>query len=73
MLLEKNWLELSIQRKKHIWVQYFLIKDRIAVGDVTLDHFPMDKIIGYHFRKTLPRFLSRKFYVDTEGIPDDTG
>lgn len=50
-LLEKNGRESITQRTKHIRVQYFVIKDRIAVGDVTLEHFPMDKILGYHLHK----------------------
>ena len=53
MLLEKHRCRLITQRKKHIRVRYFLIKERIGVGDLKVKHCPMDEILMDHFTKNL--------------------
>ena len=73
VLLEKNGQQLISQRKKYIQVRYFFIKDCIAVGDVNLEHFPMGKMLRFHFMKPLQGFLLRKLRAEILGIPDDAG
>jgi hypothetical protein len=42
MLLEKNGRASSSKRTKHMDIRYFFIKDRIASGDITLEHCPTE-------------------------------
>ena len=53
MLLEKNGKKSSTKNTKHINVRYFFIKDRIATGDVKIDHCGTKKMLADHFTKPL--------------------
>ena len=70
MILEKTGQKPNAQWKKYIWVRYFLVKDWIMVGDVTLECFPMGNMLGYHFTKPLQESLFSKFRAEIQGIPD---
>ena len=51
----------------------FFIRDRIAVGDVILEHFPTGNMLGDNFTKPLQGSLLRKLSVEIQRIPDDAG
>jgi hypothetical protein len=61
ILLEKNGGASSIKRTKHINVRYFFIKDRIASGEITVEHCPATEMLGGHFTKPLQGTMFRKF------------
>ena len=70
--LEKNGCDLSSQCTKYVQMYYFLIKDRFFVGDKSLEHCPMGKLLGDHFKKPPQGYLFRRFRAYIQGIPDDT-
>jgi hypothetical protein len=53
MLLEKNGRASSSKRTKHMDIRYFFIKDRIASGDITLEHCPTESMLADFFTKPL--------------------
>jgi hypothetical protein len=69
ILLEKNGRASSSKRTKHINVRYFFIKDRIASGEITVEHCPATKMLGGHFTKPLQGTMFRKFRAEIQGIP----
>ena len=71
MLLEKNGKKSSTKNTKHINVRYFFIKDRIACGDVKIEHCPTKEMIGDHFTKPLQGELFRKFRAEIMNIPEN--
>ena len=56
---------------KHIQVRYLLIKDRIGVRDLKVDHFPTGIIITDHFINPLQGEIFSKFRAQIQGIPDE--
>ena len=52
-------------------MRYYFIKDRVETGDVVIEHFPTEKMMGYHFTKPLQGTLFRKFRAEIINIPDD--
>jgi hypothetical protein len=71
ILLEKNGRASSSKRTKHINVRYFFIKDRIASGEITVQHCPATEMLGDHFTKPLQGTMFRKFRAEIQGIPVD--
>ena len=71
MLLEKNGNIPSTQNTKHVNVRYYFIKDWVETGDVVIEHFPTEEILGYHFTKPLQGVLLRKFRAEIMNIPGD--
>jgi hypothetical protein len=70
MTLETNGNVSISKRSKHIRVPYYLIKDRIASGDVTLRHCPAEVMLAGHFTKPLQgRNLSWQIRDEMQGIP----
>jgi hypothetical protein len=69
ILLEKNGRASSSKRTKHINVRYFFIKDRIASGEITVEHCPATEMLGGHFTKPLQGTMFRKFRAEIQGIP----
>ena len=61
MLLEKNGKKSSTKNAKHINLRYYFIKDRVEAGEVVIEHFPTEKMLGDHFTKPLQGALFRKF------------
>ena len=53
MLLEKNARMSSTKRTKHIDVRYYYIKDRVAAGDLRLEHCPTKEMWADYFTKPL--------------------
>ena len=68
MLLELNVMNYSSKRTKHIRVRYYLIKDRIAVSDIVVNHCPTGVIPEDHFTKPLQGVLFRKFRAEIQVI-----
>ena len=71
MLLENNGKKSSTKNTKHINVPYYFIKDRVETGDVVIENFPTEKMMGDHFTKPLQGALFRKFRAEIMNIPDD--
>jgi hypothetical protein len=71
ILLEKNGRASSSKRTKHINVQYFFIKDRIASGELTVKHCPAAEMLADHFTKPLQGTLFRASRAEIQGIPID--
>mmetsp|Transcript_13201 Transcript_13201/g.12816 ORF Transcript_13201/g.12816 Transcript_13201/m.12816 type:complete len:160 (-) Transcript_13201:301-780(-) len=69
MLLEKNGKKSSTKNSKHINVRYFFIKDRIATGDVKIDHCGTKKMLADLFTKPLQGELFREFRAKIMNIP----
>ena len=61
MLLVKNGKKYSTKNTKYINVRYYFIKDRVETGDVVIEYFPTEKMLGEHFTKPLQGALFRKF------------
>ena len=53
MLLEKNGLGSSSRRTRHIDIRFYFVKDRIAAGELSLEHCPTDDMWGDYFTKPL--------------------
>ena len=60
-------------KKKHILVGYVFIKDRIAVGEITLENCLTGKMLLYHFMNPLHSLLLMKFRTEIQGILYYTG
>ena len=60
MLLEQNGRMSSTKRTKHIDVRYYYVKDRIAAGDVRLEHCPTKEMWADYFTKPLQGALFYK-------------
>ena len=46
MLLEKNGMESSSKRTRHINIRYYLIKDKIEKGDLCVEYCPTDDMLA---------------------------
>jgi hypothetical protein len=53
ILLETNGKGSSSKRTKHINVRYYFVKDRIASGEVVIEHCPATAMIADFFTKPL--------------------
>ena len=71
MLLEKNGKKYSTKNTKHINMRYYFIKDWVETGDVVIEHFPTEKMLGGHFTNPLQGALFRKFREEIMNVPDD--
>jgi hypothetical protein len=69
IILEKNGRASSSKRTKHINVRYFFIRDRIASGEITVEHCPPTEMLADHFTKPLQGAMFRKFRAEIQGIP----
>ena len=49
------------KKSRHMNVRYFLIKDRVARGEIQIDHCPAAEMDGDYFSKPLQGALFRKF------------
>ena len=54
------------RKKKHILVGYVFIKDRIAVGEITLENCLTGKMLLYHFMNPLHSLLLMKFRTEIQ-------
>ena len=61
LLLEKNGRASSGKRTRHINIRYFFVQDRIASGDMTVEHCPTEEMIGDFFTKPLQGAAFKKF------------
>ncbi|GKY97397.1 hypothetical protein MPSEU_000698200 [Mayamaea pseudoterrestris] len=53
MLLEKNGRSSSTKRTRHMNVRYFFVKDRVAAGEVNIEHCPTGDMVADFFTKPL--------------------
>jgi hypothetical protein len=70
MMLETNGKQSSSKRTKHIRVIFFLIKDRVNNGDITIKHCPTGEMLAGHFTNPLQGPLFPKFRAEIQGIPE---
>ena len=52
-------------------MHYYFIKDQVETGDVVIEHWPTEKMLGDHFTKPLQGALFRKFRAEIMNIPDN--
>ena len=52
-------------------MRYYFIKYLVETGDVVIENFPTEKMLGDHFTKPLQGALFRKFRAEIMNIPDD--
>jgi hypothetical protein len=71
MLLERNGKKSSSKRTKHIKIQYFFIKDRVARNELTIKHCPTAEILADHLTKPLQGASFKKFRAEIQGISAD--
>ena len=69
--MENNGKKSSTKNTKLINVRYYFIKDRLETGDVVIENFPTEKMLGDHFKKPLQGALFRKIRAEIMSIPDD--
>jgi hypothetical protein len=53
ILLEKNGRSSSTKRTRHMEIRYFFVKDRVASGEVSIEHCPTGKMVADYFTKPL--------------------
>ena len=61
MLLESNGRGSSSKRTRHINIRYFFITDRIANGELSIEHCPTGKMLSDYFTKPLQGAPFREF------------
>ena len=61
MLLAQNGNRSSSQRTQHLNVRYYLVTDKIAKGEIWVDHCGSSHMIGDYFTKPLQGSLFKKF------------
>ena len=61
ILLAENGKASSGKRTRHINIRYFFIKDRVASGEVKIEHCPTNEMIGDFFTKPLQGMQFIKF------------
>ena len=70
MLLEKNGKLSSSKKTRHINIRYFFVQDRIAAGEVMLEHCPTEEMVGDFFTKPLQGATFRKFRDAILNLPN---
>jgi Reverse transcriptase (RNA-dependent DNA polymerase) len=60
MLLAKNGRQSSTKRTRHINIRYFFVKDRVASGEVSIEHCPTKEMVADYFTKPLQGALFYK-------------
>jgi hypothetical protein len=53
MLLEKNGRASSGKRTRHIDIRFYFVKDRVANGDLRIEHCPTEDMVADYFTKPL--------------------
>jgi len=61
MRLETNGRKSCGQKSRHIDIRHFFIKDRIASGDIILEHCPTEEMLADFFIKPLQGSPFKKF------------
>jgi hypothetical protein len=61
ILLAENGKASSGKRTRHINIRYFFIKDRVASGEVKIEHCPTNDMVGDFFTKPLQGMQFMKF------------
>ena len=60
--LQNNGRSSSGKKTRHINIRYYFITDRIANGDVRVEHCPTDRLIADFYTKPLQGHLFRLFH-----------
>lgn len=71
MLLERNGKASSSKRTKHINVRYFFVKDKIAKGEIDLEHCPTEEMWANVLTKPRQGRAWILFRSMLMGIPED--
>ena len=71
VLLENNGKKSSTKNTKHMNVRYYFIKYQVETGDVVIEHFLTEEMLGDHFKKPLQGALFRNFKAEIMNISDD--
>ena len=71
LLLETNGRASSSKRTKHIKVKYYLIKDKVDRGEVTIEHCPTEQMWTDINTKPKQGAVFRAFRGQVMGIPAD--
>lgn len=53
MLLEKNGRASSGKRTRHIDIRFYFVADRVASGDLRIEHCPTEEMVADYFTKPL--------------------
>jgi hypothetical protein len=61
MLLETNGKLSSSKRTRHIDIRYFFVKDKIEKGEIKLEYYKTDDMLGDFFTKPLQGILFIKY------------
>ena len=72
ILLDNNDRLSSGNWTKNIRVRYFLIKDRIAMGDMKVKYYPMGNMLASHLTKSLQVYNFHRFRAEIQGNLDYT-
>ena len=72
MPLERIERAYNGNKTKRIQVRYFLIKDQISSGDISIKYCPTGEMLVEHFTKQIQGALFRNFRAVIQGIPLDT-
>ena len=79
ILLEQNRIMSSTKRTKHINVKYYFVKDKIDAGEVEIQWYSGDKMVGDFFSKPLSgqkflrfriKIMNNKKYLSTKNTED---
>ena len=62
MLLAENGNWSSSQGTHHLNVRYYFVTDKIAKGEIQIDHCGSSRMIVDYFTKPLQRSLFKKFW-----------
>jgi hypothetical protein len=71
ILLETNGRASSSKRTKHIKVRYYLIKDKVDRGEITIEHYPTEQMWTDINTKPKQGAVFRAFKGHVMGIPAD--
>ena len=71
ILLETNGRASSSKRTKHIKVKYYLIKDKVDQGEITIEHCPTEQMWTDINTKPKQGAVFRAFRGQVMGIPAD--
>jgi hypothetical protein len=68
MLLEKNGRASSGKRTRHIDIRFYFVDDRVASGDLRIEHCPTEEMVADYFTKPLQGVLFYRMRDRTKNI-----
>ena len=70
-LLEKNGRASSTQRTKHMNIRYFLVKDRVANKEMSIEYCNTNDMTGDYFSKPVQGKKFYKFRKEIMNLSDE--